>query len=53
MHGATIEEKDRKVSAIVALLEKAGYADILHVESGLRVNSSNATAARQGHLYCS
>jgi hypothetical protein len=52
MHGATISEKDRKVSDIVAFLEEAGYRSILHVESGRQVNSSNATAARQGHLFC-
>jgi FkbM family methyltransferase len=52
MHGATVSEKDRKVSDIVAFLEEAGYRSILHVESGQQVNSGNATTARQGHLFC-
>ena len=52
MHGATIEEKDRKVSEIVAFLEEEKYSSILHVESGTQIHSGNASVARQGHLHC-
>ena len=52
MHGETINEKRRKVAEIVAILEEAGYRDIIHVESSSRVTSSNTAVAVQGHLYC-
>jgi FkbM family methyltransferase len=51
MHGATIEQKDENVRAIVAFLTAAGYSRILHVESGALITPANATAARRGHLY--
>lgn len=52
MHGATMDEKKRKVSQIVAWLEEAGYDRIMHVESGNAVSLSNSCIAAQGHLYC-
>lgn len=52
MHGETMNEKIRKVFAIVAFLEELGYQQILHVESGTRIESSNSALAAQGHLYC-
>ncbi len=52
MHGETMNEKRRKCSEIVAILEEAGYRDILHVESSSRVTSGNTAVAVEGHLYC-
>lgn len=52
MHGATIEQKDHNVRAIVDFVTAAGYEYILHVESGQRITPANATEARRGHLYC-
>jgi len=52
MHGATMDEKRRKVSEIVAWLEQNGYRRIMHVESGSSISSSNPTIAAEGHLYC-
>jgi FkbM family methyltransferase len=52
MHGATVEHKDRNVRAIVEFLSQVDYEDVLHVESGERVTTTNATLAREGHLYC-
>jgi FkbM family methyltransferase len=52
MHGATMNEKLRKVTELVAWLEDAGYRRITHVESGTAITSSNASVAAEGHLYC-
>jgi len=52
MHGATVEHKDRNVREIVAFVSGVGYADIMHVESGQRIDGRNATVAREGHLFC-
>jgi len=52
MHGETMNEKRRKCSEIVAILEKAGYHDIFHVESSSQVTSANTAVAVEGHLYC-
>ena len=52
MHGATMAHKDRNVRAIVDFLGDLGYTAIVHVESGAHVSVSNATRAREGHLYC-
>jgi FkbM family methyltransferase len=52
MHGETMREKKRKASAIVEFLCDAGYADILHVETGGTIASGNAAQAAEGHLYC-
>jgi FkbM family methyltransferase len=52
MHGETINEKRRKCAEVVAILEEAGYRDILHVESSSRVTSANTAVAIEGHLYC-
>ncbi len=52
MHGETMNEKRRKCAEVVAILEQAGYRDILHVESASRITSANTSVAAQGHLYC-
>jgi FkbM family methyltransferase len=52
MHGETMNEKRRKCSEVVALLEEAGYPEIVHLESSSRISSSNAAVAVEGHLYC-
>lgn len=52
MHGATIEQKDENVRAVVDYLCGVGYGRILHVESGTPITPANATTARRGHLYC-
>ncbi len=52
MHGDTMREKKSKARAIVAFLRSAGYTDIVHVETGLRIAPGNETGAAEGHLYC-
>ena len=52
MHGATMDHKDANVRAIVDFVQALGYREILHVESGERITSANATRAREGHLFC-
>jgi FkbM family methyltransferase len=52
MHGATVEQKDTNVRAVVEFLTNLGYTRILHVESGTTVTPATATTARRGHLYC-
>jgi FkbM family methyltransferase len=52
MHGETMNEKKRKVAAIVAFLTEAGYQNIQHVESGTLVDTANTRVAAEGHLYC-
>jgi FkbM family methyltransferase len=52
MHGETLREKKRKVTEIVDWLAKAGYADVLHVETDTPITLANATVAIEGHLYC-
>src|SRR3984885_4900329 len=51
MHGETMREKKSKASAIVAFLRSAGYTDIVHVETGVRIAPGNETPAAEGHLY--
>lgn len=51
MHGATVEQKDANVRNIVDFVVRLGYGYILHVESGERITATNATRAREGHLY--
>jgi FkbM family methyltransferase len=51
MHGATMDQKDANVKAIVDFVLSLGYTNILHVESGERITRDNATRAREGHLY--
>jgi len=51
-HGATFDEKERKVATIVEFLNEHGYEDILHIESVSRITSRNSSVAREGHLYC-
>lgn len=51
MHGANMEDKRRRVQAIVEHLWELGYRDILHVESQTRIDPGNAAIAAQGHLY--
>lgn len=52
MHGATMAQKDQNVRNIVEFAGEMGYREIMHVESGERISSANATRAREGHLYC-
>lgn len=52
MHGATLEDKDRNVTAIVTFVTDMGYTRITHVETGTRIHTRNATLAREGHLFC-
>jgi len=52
MHGETLNEKKRNVEQIVSFLLELGYPDILHVESGSRINLANTSLAAEGHLYC-
>jgi FkbM family methyltransferase len=51
MHGADLEDKRRRVRAIVEFLVAAGYRNILHVESQTAITPQNADEAAQGHLY--
>ena len=52
MHGETMNLKRRKVAEIVDYLFETGYTDIRHIETGARINPTNAALAAQGHLYC-
>ncbi len=52
MHGETIREKRRKAGEIVAFLRDEGYADIVHVETGMKITPENSAVADEGHLYC-
>ncbi|HTB19081.1 MAG TPA: FkbM family methyltransferase [Bryobacteraceae bacterium] len=52
MHGETMREKKRKAAEIVAFLRNAGYANIVHVESGAAITPANDSVAAEGHLYC-
>jgi FkbM family methyltransferase len=52
MHGETMREKKRKANEIVAYLLDAGYANIVHVETGAAITSANAVIAAEGHLFC-
>lgn len=51
MHGETMNEKRANVRAIVEYLNDAGYDDILHVESGQKINGKNSELAVRGHLF--
>ncbi|MEW6127503.1 MAG: FkbM family methyltransferase [Acidobacteriota bacterium] len=51
IHGADLQEKTLNIQQVVGLLEKLNY-QMLHIESGSRVNQLNAEYAREGHLYC-
>jgi FkbM family methyltransferase len=51
MHGASPEDKARRVTAIVDHLWASGYRNILHVETKLAITPQNAAEASQGHLY--
>jgi FkbM family methyltransferase len=52
MHGETVNLKRKNVAALVACLNEFGYREIRHVESGLRIDAGNSSAAAEGHLYC-
>ena len=52
MHGETMNLKRSKAAEIVAFLEKLGYTDIRHVETGTQIGIHNSDVAAQGHLYC-
>jgi len=51
MHGANLEDKRRRVAAIVDYLWAMGYRNIQHVETGTAITPQNAPVAFQGHLY--
>jgi FkbM family methyltransferase len=51
MHGASPEDKTRRVVAIVDHLWASGYRNIFHVETKLAITPQNAAEASQGHLY--
>jgi FkbM family methyltransferase len=51
MHGADVEQKNANVTSIVDFVTALGYTSILHVESGDAITRTNATRAREGHLY--
>jgi FkbM family methyltransferase len=52
MHGETMGEKKRRARDIVAFLLDAGYADIMHVETGAAIARCNGAQAAEGHLHC-
>jgi FkbM family methyltransferase len=51
MHGADLDDKRRRVVAIVEHLWGIGYRNVVHVESGDAITPENAASAYQGHLY--
>lgn len=51
MHGETMNEKRANVRAIVEYLNAAGYYDIVHVESGQKIDGKNSELAARGHLF--
>ena len=51
MHGETMNEKRRKVAAIVAFLNEVGYREILHIETAKPITPQNSSVAAQGHLF--
>jgi len=52
IHGNTMNEKRANVERVVELLLGYGYERIMHIETGTRIDSSNAAIAARGHLYC-
>jgi FkbM family methyltransferase len=52
MHGATIADKEERVTRIVEFLNGLGYHNIRHVESDTPIDIDSATRAREGHIYC-
>lgn len=52
MHGETMSLKIENAAAIVSCLNEFGYGEILHIESGTRINADNSFCAAEGHLYC-
>ena len=52
MHGTTDSHKREKVHAIIEFLTQMNYIDVLHVESGSKIELDNSAAAAQGHLFC-
>ncbi len=51
MHGADLEDKKRRASAIAEYLWELGYRNTVHVESGTVITPQNGAVAYQGHLY--
>ncbi len=51
MHGADPDDKRRRVAAIVDHLWNLGYRDVLHIESGSKVQPGTTDTAKEGHLY--
>jgi FkbM family methyltransferase len=52
MHGATVEEKEENARRVIQLLTEITYQNIVHIESGAMITPSNASMARQGHIFC-
>lgn len=52
MHGTTDVDKREKVYAIIEFLTQVDYVDVLHVESGSKIDIDNSAVAAQGHLFC-
>ena len=52
IHGETMNLKRKNVREIVAYLEKLGYGNIQHVETGKPINSAAASDAARGHIHC-
>jgi FkbM family methyltransferase len=52
MHGATIQDKRRKVTEIVDFLWELNYRRIHHIETSTAITPENASVAMRGHLFC-
>jgi FkbM family methyltransferase len=51
MHGVDLEDKQRRVEAIVGFFWEAGYRDLLHVESKAKLRPGDTGVAAHGHIY--
>jgi len=52
MHGATIQDKRRKVVEIVDFLWEINYRRIHHIETSTTITPENSSVAMRGHLFC-
>lgn len=52
MHGATIQDKRRKVAEIVDFLWEINYRRIHHIETSTTITPKNSSVAMKGHLFC-
>ena len=51
IHGANIKDKVENIKRIVKMLLNNKYS-IFHVELGKMINESNASNAKEGHIFC-